>query len=80
MFNALYEMKIFYYCIMVLIFTSASVDIYWLFDLSPKSTILIIVNAITPAIVLVYLFLLIRKKRNLKKKFNEEFFKLFSKN
>lgn len=65
---------------MILIFTCIVTNVYWLFVNPQKSFLLIIVNIITPIIVVIYLFLLIRRKKNLKRKFNEEFFKLFSKN
>ena len=73
-------MKVLYYITMILIITCIVTNVYWLVMNPQKSVVLIIVNTITPVIVSVYLFLLIRRKKDLKKKFNEEFFKLFSKN
>ena len=73
-------MKLSYYITMGLILTCFATDIIWLFNPNHKSLYLVIVNSVNLFIVLIYLALLFKKRKNILNKLNEQIHKVFSKN
>ncbi len=73
-------MKKLYILTMVLIFSCVIVNIYQLMHPHHRSTAYKVLNTITPVITLIYLVSIIKRKRQLLKKINEQIHKIFSKN
>ena len=69
-----------YYLIMILIFSCEVYNIYQLATHQHYSMAYKILNTVTPLVTLVYLATIIKRKRQLIKKLNEEIHKIFSKN
>ena len=73
-------LRLLYLLTMGLIFSCFVVNIYQIFNPTNPPILFKILNIITPIVTLIYLLIIIKKKRELSKKINDRIYKIFSKN
>ena len=74
------ELRFLYLLTMGLIFSCFVKNIYQIFDPTNPPILFKILNIVSPIVTLIYLLIVIKRKRELTKKINDRIYKIFSKN